>query len=260
MWGDGDDAKAGVQARSTYWCRSVSRGWAGSARWDGLRRRNGFELGGVAGWGCWSLSLSLSLPPPKIFWKMFFFSRGGLGGTGERCRRLVVGWGRPGAGLRARVVAGCSGWVVRLCGRRCRRASGKSSGGIRTSGCRYSAGLCRRGRRHRRKGWGRWSRRGGCWSLSMCWMVTPSGTVKDLTSGVLGKLNGALHELGPDGRGGVGATELDASGVVVVADPIRYRLRLEVISGEPGIVAGPGLACGGSVEANDRARGLQAVP
>lgn len=44
------------------------------------------------------------------------------------------------------------------------------------------------------------------------------GRAEGLDVGVLGKLDCALHELGPDGRGGVGAFDLDV-GVVVVADP-----------------------------------------
>jgi hypothetical protein len=39
-----------------------------------------------------------------------------------------------------------------------------------------------------------------------------------LDVGVLGELDRARHELGPDGRGGVGAFDLDV-GVIVVADP-----------------------------------------
>ena len=65
--------------------------------------------------------------------------------------------------------------------------------------------------------------------------------------GVLGKLDGALHELGPDGRGGVGAFDLDV-GVVVVADPDDAE-EVGGVSGEPGVVAGAGLAGGGSGEA-----------
>ncbi len=65
--------------------------------------------------------------------------------------------------------------------------------------------------------------------------------------GVLGELDGALHELGPDGRGGEGALELDV-GVVVVADPDDAE-EVGGVAGEPGVVAGSGLAGGGGGEA-----------
>ena len=54
--------------------------------------------------------------------------------------------------------------------------------------------------------------------LSMRTVVMPSGGDEGFDVGVLRKLDGALHELGPDGCGGVCALELDV-GVVVVADP-----------------------------------------
>ena len=84
-------------------------------------------------------------------------------------------------------------------------------------------------------------------ALSMWAMVTPSGAAEGFDVGVLGELDGALHELGPDGRGGVGAFDLDV-GVVVVADPDDAE-EVGGVAGEPGVVAGAGLAGGGCGEA-----------
>ena len=71
--------------------------------------------------------------------------------------------------------------------------------------------------------------------------------------GVLRELDGALHELGPDGGGGEGSLELDV-GVVVVADPDDAD-EVGSVAGEPGVVGGTGLTgggCGEAVGANGR--------
>ncbi len=64
--------------------------------------------------------------------------------------------------------------------------------------------------------------------------------------GVLGELDGAVHELGPDGSGGDGSGEFDV-GVVVVADPDDAD-KVGVVGGEPCVVGGAGFARGGGHE------------
>ena len=77
--------------------------------------------------------------------------------------------------------------------------------------------------------------------------VDAVGRGEGLHVGVLRELDGAVHELGPDGRGGDGAGELDV-GVVVVADPDDAD-EVGGVAGEPGVVGGAGFAGGGSGEA-----------
>jgi len=62
------------------------------------------------------------------------------------------------------------------------------------------------------------------------------GSAEGFDVRVLGKLDSALHELGPDGSGGVGAFNLDV-GVVVVADPDNAE-EVGGVAGKPGVVAG----------------------
>lgn len=64
---------------------------------------------------------------------------------------------------------------------------------------------------------------------------------------ILRKLDGAVHELRPDGGCGQGSDKFDV-GVVVVADPDDAD-EIGGIGCEPDVVAGAGLAGGGGVEA-----------
>ena len=80
---------------------------------------------------------------------------------------------------------------------------------------------------------------------------------------VLRQRDGALHELGPDGRGGVGALErlgevVRNVGVVVVADPDDAE-QVGGVAGEPGVVRGAGFASGGSGESACAHRGCGAA-
>lgn len=73
------------------------------------------------------------------------------------------------------------------------------------------------------------------------------GRCEGLHVRVLRELDGAVHERGPDGRGGVGALQLDV-GVVVIADPDDAE-QVGGVAGEPGVVRGAGFACCWCVEA-----------
>ena len=83
-----DDAEAGGAGAVNILVSGVPAvGWDGGRRrlrWDGQARCGGGRLGvsvaiaaiycgGWAGCGSGCCCLSLSLPPPKIFWKKFFF-------------------------------------------------------------------------------------------------------------------------------------------------------------------------------------------
>ena len=231
MRGGGDDAEAGGAGAVDLLVSGVSavggRGACAPVGTGELWRRRRALIKAVR-WiwvGTAGLVFIFVLPPPKIFWKMFFFFWGagwvalGVLPSGGLLAGRCAGPGRGALSGIARLLRRCSGRVVwGLCGRRCRRAFGRSSAGTRTSGCRCSAGRCRRGRRRRRYGWGRWRRRGGWWSGRCAATGDAFGGGEGFHVGVLRKLDGALHELGPDGRGGVGAFDLDV-GVVVVADP-----------------------------------------
>ena len=73
------------------------------------------------------------------------------------------------------------------------------------------------------------------------------GCGEGLHVGVLWELDGSVHELGPDGRGGVSALQLNV-GVVVVADPDDAE-EVGGVAGEPGVVLSAGFAGGRGGEA-----------
>ena len=64
--------------------------------------------------------------------------------------------------------------------------------------------------------------------------------------GVLGQLDGMLHECGPDGGGGMRTFQLDV-GIVVIADPDDAD-EVGRVAGEPGIVRGAGFSRSGGLE------------
>ena len=83
--------------------------------------------------------------------------------------------------------------------------------------------------------------------------MTPSERREGFDVGVLGELDGTVHELGPDGGGGVGALERTCQStrdicVIVVADP-DHAEQVGGVAGEPDIVGGSGFAGGGCGEA-----------
>ena len=79
------------------------------------------------------------------------------------------------------------------------------------------------------------------------------GGGEGLHVGVLGELDSALHEVGPDRCGGVGTLQFVGEGggdvgVVVVADPDDAE-EVGGVAGEPDVVGGAGFAGGGGGEA-----------
>ena len=220
-------------------------------------QRSRAYCGGGFGCGCASLSFSLSLPPPKIFWRKFFFlgaagcwvvsgafPSGGVLGAVRTMGALVV--------LGGVVVSGGADLLppmpkifwMKFCGILAHLAAGVDGRSAVEEGdvdAVVGAG-------------GVGEEVGGLVDASG---GDALGRREGFDVGVLGKLDGALHELGPDGSGGMSAFDLDV-GVVVVADPDDAD-EVRGVAGEPGVVAGAGLAGGRGGEAM-AANGSGAVP